>query len=64
MNVTVAISTERADCPACEAKRRHSDDEWKQFHPFAGQGFTHGQGWQGWSHPDLAAEAKSKVTAT
>jgi hypothetical protein len=36
-------------CPACENKRPHSPEEWKN-HPYAGHGYQDGQGW---SHRDL-----------
>jgi hypothetical protein len=47
-------------CPACKLKRRHSDQEWEEFHPLAGHGYVKEQGW---SHPDLKAEAESKKAA-
>lgn len=37
-------------CSACQAKRLHTDEDWKQ-HPYKGHGFLKGQGW---SHEDLA----------
>src|SRR5262249_19302291 len=42
----------RVTCDACDAKRRHTPAEWRQYHPDAGHGYTEGQGW---SHPDLEA---------
>ncbi len=32
-------------CPACEFKRFHEPEEWRIFHPSAGQGFTPESGW-------------------
>lgn len=34
-------------CPACEAKRVHTAEEWEQFHPQAGEGFKKGDGREG-----------------
>ena len=28
--------TPNPDCPACQEKRRHSPEEWRQYHPLAG----------------------------
>jgi hypothetical protein len=36
--------TEQTKCPACEAKRQHTDAEWKLYHPNAGQGHMEGEG--------------------
>lgn len=27
------------ECPACVAKRLHTEEEWREFHPKAGSGF-------------------------
>jgi hypothetical protein len=32
-------------CPACQAKRRHTDGEWRQFHPMAREGTMDGITW-------------------
>jgi hypothetical protein len=46
-------------CPACDAKRLHSEEEWKN-HPLRGHGYTKEQGW---SHPALKAEADANAKA-
>lgn len=30
--------TPNPDCPACQVKRLHKPDEWKEYHPRAGEG--------------------------
>lgn len=32
-------------CPACEAKRQHTEAELKTYHPLAGHGYTSESGW-------------------
>ena len=44
-------------CPSCVADRRHSESDTKEFHPYAGHGFTKEQRW---SHPELKKEAESR----
>lgn len=39
-------------CPACTARRFHTDKERADFHPLAGHGYTKEQGW---THPDAKA---------
>jgi hypothetical protein len=46
------MSDKPAWCPACQAKRLHTPEDWK-LHPYAGHGYTK-EG--GWSHGDLAKE--------
>jgi len=38
------------DCPACIGFRLHTENEWEQFHPLHGHGFTRETGW---THPEL-----------
>jgi hypothetical protein len=38
------------DCPACIEKRVHTAEEWRDYHPLAGHGYSEGQGW---TRPDL-----------
>lgn len=35
-------------CPACAEKRLHTEEDWQQYHPYRGHGYT-----KGWSHPGL-----------
>lgn len=35
---------QRANCPACQAQRLHTDEERKHHHPHAGHGRTREQG--------------------
>ena len=37
-NDPTVARTPAPGCPACEARRRHTADEWKLYHPQAGQG--------------------------
>jgi hypothetical protein len=30
--------TPNLECPACQAKRIHVEEEWKKYHPLAGTG--------------------------
>ena len=32
-------------CPACEARRRHTQAEASEYHPLAGHGYQERQGW-------------------
>lgn len=41
---------ERANCPACIARRCHTAEENREHHPRTGHGFTPETGW---THPDL-----------
>lgn len=45
----------RPDCPACDGERLHTVDERMRFHPFAGHGYSEGQGW---STPELDPKRK------
>lgn len=45
-----ALPVESPQCPACIAKRLHSESEWEAFHPMRGHGYTREQGW---THPAL-----------
>jgi hypothetical protein len=42
-------------CIACETRTRHTPEQMKEFHPYAGHGMTI-EG--GWTHPDLAKGSK------
>lgn len=46
-------------CPACESKRTHTDEEWKN-HPLAGHGFTPETGW---THPDAERLHNEEIAA-
>lgn len=48
------------NCPACAAGTYHTQQEFKDFHPLAGHGYTREQGW---SHPDLEQAAVEKAKA-
>ena len=48
------------ECAACMARRCHTDEENRAHHPFSGHGYTKEQGW---SHPQLAAEAAARESA-
>ena len=41
-------------CPACQAKRRHTEEELKSFHSLARQGCTDGK----WSKEELQPKCK------
>jgi hypothetical protein len=51
-----AVTTQLSACPACVAKRVHTDEEWK-LHPMRGHGCYDGR----WTHPALTAEAAAKA---
>jgi hypothetical protein len=39
--------TPNPECPGCIAMRLHTPEEFKQFHPLAGHGFSIETGWTG-----------------
>ena len=53
-----AMRTPNPNCPGCRAYTRHTDEEMKKYHPYAGHGYIRGQGW---SHPDLDPEKGGKA---
>lgn len=53
-----AIDTLRAECPACAARRVHTDLERTIYHPLAGHGYTKEQGW---THPTAKAAHDREV---
>jgi len=46
------------NCPACQESRKHKPDEWKQYHPMAGEGYS-GTAWS--SDAAKAAHEADKV---
>jgi hypothetical protein len=51
-----AAPVKPVDCPACAEGRAHTEEDWKH-HPYKGHGFVSNQGW---THPDLQAEAEKR----
>lgn len=37
-------SSSNPDCPACQEKRMHKEEEWKKYHPLAGTGHSREHG--------------------
>ena len=52
------LRTPAPGCPACEAHRVHSPEEWREFHPLAGHGYTRESGW---THEVLKAAVRGEV---
>jgi hypothetical protein len=57
MTDLTVFRTPAPGCPACEYRTRHTDEEWKVFHPDAGHGYRKGTGW---SKPGLAPPEKAE----
>lgn len=45
-------------CPACEAHRRHTLEDWQAHHPYATHGYVLEQGW---THEDLTEQKKAEA---
>lgn len=46
------------NCPACLAKRLHTEPEWAEHHPFNRHGYTRESKW---THPDLDAKVPTEA---
>ena len=53
------LRTPAPGCPACEARRRHTAEERREFHPLSGHGYSREVGWTLTTLPPLAVEAKA-----
>jgi hypothetical protein len=60
-NALTIYRTPNPDCPACALKTVHTPDDWKEFHPFTGHGYTRGVGW---SHPDIERALSTPPTGS
>jgi hypothetical protein len=51
-----ALRTPAPACPACEARRRHTAEERREYHPQSGHGYAQEVGW---THAALGKEKDS-----